>query len=566
MTSITKKKVNGRTYYYARECQRIDGKPTIVWQKYLGSAESIVAACTAAAPEPQEAFIHELGASGALLGIAEELDLAGIIDRHAPKRGAKVSVGTYLLIAAISRCLAPCSKKALGGWYETTCLERLLGPGRKQLSSQRFWDNMDRISSEALRRIERDLVARMVRHFQIDVSQLLFDATNFFTFIDSFNDRAELAQRGHSKEGRKSLRIVGLALLAAADSHVPVLHRTYPGNRPDAPTFRSLVDALVARLQDLDGCHDSDVTLVFDKGNNSADNIQALQDSPYHVIGSLVPTQHPDLLAVPDERFTPLEEFEGVRAFRTAKKVYGVEHTVVVVRNPNLEQTQTDTLLREIAKARGRLREVQLQLARWRRGSVTKGRRPTLQATRKKVDAGLKARHMKDLFVVTLTSEDDGLPRLRYRFDNGAWEHLRKTLLGKNLIFTDRAGWSDAQIVSGYRAQHHVERAFRDLKDTRHIAIRPQFHWTDQKIAVHVFICVLALMLQTLLHRRVREKGLALSCPEMLRELAAIREVAIVYADRRKKGAPKMQMTLSHLSDIQKKLYQTLDLKRWRAS
>ena len=46
MVSIIKKTIRGKPYYYARECQRIDGKPKIVWQKYLGKADDIIAALT----------------------------------------------------------------------------------------------------------------------------------------------------------------------------------------------------------------------------------------------------------------------------------------------------------------------------------------------------------------------------------------------------------------------------------------------------------------------------------------------------------------------------------------
>ena len=94
---------------------------------------------------------------------------------------------------------------------------------------------------------------------------------------------------------------------------------------------------------------------------------------------------------------------------------------------------------------------------------------------------------MRDLFAVQVR-EVDGLPKVNYRFQRRAWEQLQRTLLGKTLLFTDQAGWSDAELVRGYRAQHHVESAFRQLKDSNCIAIRPQYHWTDQKIAV---ACVL---------------------------------------------------------------------------
>ncbi len=187
-----------------------------------------------------------------------------------------------------------------------------------------------------------------------------------------------------------------------------------------------------------------------------------------------------------------------------------------------------------------------------------------MASARKKVDHCLKAQHMKKLFRTTLDNTTRNIPRLTYRFDHKAWKRLQQTLLGKHLIFTDRSGLSDAQIVQGYRSQHHVERAFRDLKDARHTAIRPQYHCTDQKIRVHVFICVLALMLQTLLHRHLPRKGCTLSAERMLDELAPIREVGVVYAATGRNHAPQIRMTLSKLSETQEKLYRMLKLEQYR--
>src|SRR4051794_30914684 len=114
MVSIVKKLVHGKPYYYARECRRVAGKPKIVWQKYLGKAEDIVAALgsppTPAAP--QAAVVTEFAALAALFDLAQRLRLVEHIDRHVPPgRGPHgPSVGTYLLVAALNRCVQPCSK------------------------------------------------------------------------------------------------------------------------------------------------------------------------------------------------------------------------------------------------------------------------------------------------------------------------------------------------------------------------------------------------------------------------------------------------------------------------
>ena len=301
MASLVKKIIRSRPYYYARVCQRVDGKPKIVSQTYLGNADRILEKLQAAAApaQPLEAVVREFGACTALLAIARHLQLVKLIDRPAPQHGSGPSVGLYLLVAVLNRCLAPGSKAALARWFDSTTLRRLLPIRSRQLSSQRFRDHMHRVSPDAIAAIERDLVRHMTREFGLDLHQVLFDATNFFTYIGSFNEGSHLARRGHSKEHRKSLRIVGVALLVNADSRLPLLQRTYPGNLPDAPLFQSLAADLARRCRELaDGAEQ--VTLVFDKGNNSRESLNWVQRAPFHSIGSLVPTQHPDLLAVQD--------------------------------------------------------------------------------------------------------------------------------------------------------------------------------------------------------------------------------------------------------------------------
>jgi transposase len=571
MASIFKKSVRGKTYYYARECRRVEGKPKIVWQKYLGKADDLIAALAqppaTPATTPLHAVVTEFGALAALYDLAQRLRLVEHIDRHVrARRGPRgPSVGTYLLIAALNRCVDPRSKAQIAPWFDHTVLRRLLDVRAEQLSSQRFWNQMDRVSSEAIVAIERDLTAHLVREFELDLRQVLFDATNFFTFIDTFNERCTLAQRGHSKEGRAALRIVGLALLVSTDFHVPLCHQTYPGNQPDAPTFSGLTDELVARHHLL-AEQVQDITLIFDKGNNSKDNLKAVEQSPYHFIGSLVPSQHPDLLAIQADRFRPLagDGLPGVSAYRTAQEVLGKCRTVLVTSNEALFVAQSRTLLREVAKRQRLLADLQARLGRWRAGAVKRGRPPTLSGTRKKVQGWLSARDMGTLFAWEVTLQE-GLPALSYHFREEAWQLLQVTRLGKTILFTDREDWTDAQIVRGYRSQHHVEAAFRDLKDTEHLALRPQHHWTDQKIRVHVFCCVLALTLCSLLRRELHRRGIERSLAALLEELGQIREVCVAYPAAEPTTLPTVQVTLTELSAGQRALYDALDLGRYRS-
>src|SRR5205085_4559808 len=136
-----------------------------------------------------------------------------------------------------------------------------------------------------------------------------------------------------------------------------------------------------------------------------------------------------------------------------------------------------------------------------------------------------------------------------------AWQQLQATRLGKTILFTDRTDWTDAEVVRGYRSQHHVESAFRDLKHVKYLSLRPQRHWTDQKIRVHVFYCVLALMLCGLLRRELHNKGITRSLVTILEDLGQIKEVALAYAGEVGGAAPLWQVTLTQRTQEQQALY-----------
>jgi transposase len=565
MPSLTKKIVRGRPYYYLRESQRVNGKPKIVSTIYLGSAESIRDRLLC--PQPTEVAVHELGGSAATFSMAQDLEVVATIDRHIPKRGSQgPSVGQYLLLAALNRCLAPTSKSGIAHWYSQTGLRRLLPFTPKQLSSQRFWDNMARLSTQQIAAIEQDLAHTAVSRFGLDLRCLVFDATSFFTFLDSFNLRAKLPQRGHGKEGRDNLRLLGLALLITTDGEVPLLHHTYAGNQPDSVTFHSVAQQLFARCRSL-AQEVREITLIFDKGNNSEDNLQLVEQSGVHFIGSLVPTQHPDLLAFPRAAMRRLDrsQLPAVWAYRTHKVLFGVNRTVLVTFNQKLFRAQTKTLSREIHKRERKLEKLQNNLRH--RRPQDRGRKPSVAGVEKTVAEILHGRHMADLFRTHIHQTRQGLPRLQFQFRKAAYQKLRSTLLGKTILFTDHGeDRSDEQIVLGYRAQHHVEDDFRHLKNPRYLSFRPTFHWTDQKLRVHAFYCVLALMILNLLRRKLAKSGIALSIVEMMKQLTNIQQITVLYPAPQRGLQPLARTVLSKLNPRQQQIVAALGLERYRSS
>ena len=230
-----------------------------------------------------------------------------------------------------------------------------------------------------------------------------------------------------------------------------------------------------------------------------------------------------------------------------------------VTSHENLFRTQTQTIEREVAQREGKLRAYQSYLSRWQRGRG-RGRRPSLASANKAVDKILCGRHMKEVFAVKITADAQKRPGLRYRFDRTAYQQLQRTLLGKTILFTDHANWSDEEIVTAYRGQHHVENAFRQMKDVHYVRFRPAHHWTDQKLRVHAFTCVLALLLCSLLRRELSRKGIEVSLDRMLETLDTIREVQVLLSSGR--GRPRVQRTHSQLEPLAAQMFKALDLGR----
>jgi len=306
--SLTPKVIHGRTYYYARYCRRVDGRPKIVRTVYLGSLENIIAAVEGAKRPPahQSVDIAAFGEVVALYDLAEKIGLASLIDEHVPKRRRRgLTPGQYILLAAINRAAHPTSKVKLAPWYRRTALPRLIPATARQLSSQSFWNHMDFFREHHIEAVERALSQRLVEQFGPSLRTLTYDGTNFFSYINT-NNPATLPQRGHNKQKRNDLRQVNLGMLVSTDFHVPLFHKVYEGNvNDDSTIFKSVSEELRRRYVELaQGCEH--ITLVFDKGNNSQEAFATVDDSAFHFVGSLVPTQHRDLLEVPLRKFRKL--------------------------------------------------------------------------------------------------------------------------------------------------------------------------------------------------------------------------------------------------------------------
>ena len=568
MASIVGKKRGNQTYYYLVESARVNGKPRIVDQQYLGSAEEVMARLSGAQAGSPERTQHKgFGDLAAVWSILERLKVADAIDAVCGSRrsDAGASVGTYLALATANRVVAPCSKLAFEQWWATTAGPRFTKVPVAATDHRRFWDAMDNLDTAKLAAAEAAISTAMVTEFGLDLSGLALDMTNFATFIDSTNEAAPIAKRGHAKQKRNDLRLVGLALVVTRDGAIPVTSHAYPGNRPDVTQFGEVLDELTTRYGALFDTHrdgdpaDKDKTplgptVVFDAGQNSAANFAHLAETGLHFVGSLQPSNFPDLLALPARRRHPVDpdRFPGLSAYDTRALVFGTNRRVVLTHSANLHTKQSAGLDQTLAKATRDLGELATTLARGK----TRRMPAAVQAN---IDTITRPRWVARILTTQLTGSTPAELRLTWRIDPAARQKLETEIFGKRLLVTDHDHWSVPEVVAGYRCQNDVESGFRQLKDPNVVGFSPMFHWTESKIRVHVFYCVLALAVAHLMRRQAHQSGLDLSVRELLTNLAGIQETVLLYPTGNK-GRPRAQRILTDTNTTQKRLYDIFGL------
>src|ERR1035437_3888811 len=568
MQRLEAKTIHGRTYYYLSLWGWKNGKCRRLSQQYLGKPEDIARAVSVSGPAPDYALVLDWGLPQALWQEAARAQVVQHVDQLCPKRAQGLSPGDYIRLAAVNRACEPVSKQGMWDWVSQTALPRVWPEASAaQLTSQHFWDHLDRIDGPTAQAIWQQLLDAVLQREQIPLSQVCYDGTNFYTFIDTFTLRCQVAKRGKNKQGRGNLPQVSYALFCTTDGPLPLFYDVYEGNRNDAKEFPQVLERFQRWLKERTGSTwaATKPTLIFDKGNHSADNFALIDSLELPYVGSVKLDEHPELAKISnqDTRWQPATEagWEGTKSWRTQQVVYGQERTLVLTYNQNLFDCQWATVQNDLAHALGQLAAVQQNLRDRAAGLVKGGAPPTVESVERKCQQILQRQHLRQLVQTTLTRDAAARPLLSYHTDAATQQQLQDTYLGKTLLITGHQQWSDTQVIRAYRSQFVIEEIFHEMKD-RHIgAWWPLHHWTDSKIQVHGLYCTIALLPRALLWRQARQAVLRLSMSGLLAKLGQLRQVINVFPAKRA-GQPKPeQEVLTKRDETQSRLIEILGLQ-----
>lgn len=563
MASLIAKKKGNKLYYYAVESRRIDGKPRIVHQAYLGSAEKVAELIRErSAPLPLNAAMRQFGLPAALWQAARQTGVWSLLQTLWPQPRSGPSAAHYLLLAAMHRICQPGPKTEVADWYRSTVLASWWDIAPERFSSQAFWDafesilpeNLPASAPDPLEQAQIRLLALWKEKQLVSRRLLAYDTTNFFTWIASTNARSHLAQRGHNKQGRHNLRQVGLSYVLDSQNGISLCHHVYPGNVADAEEFPAALERITALL-DQNGMARDSVTLVMDKGSAALANTVALQQAGLGWISALPWNQAPaGWREQPSEQLPSLSSQQpGVRAAASKLLVHGQEYLCVLKYSAPFASEQLHSLTTSLAKVMQSMRRLAAELNKpqthWREEQI-----------RNKIQRWLSGQFLAGLIRYQLHREQ-GRWRLQFDFDQAAFDKLLSQRLGRTTLLTNRMDWTAEQVVAAYAGQQPVERVFRGLKQGDWLGWGPMHHWTDRKIHVHAFYCMLGVSLLQWLHRQAQTAWPNLSMEQLLEELEQIQQFALLYPPQGEKGPPRMAYVLSQQTLIQQALLRTLELQ-----
>jgi transposase len=413
---------------------------------------------------------------------------------------------------------------------------------------------MDALPIEAIPKIEKELLERIIKIYGLESDTLFFDTTNFFTYIDTTNLRCTIAQRGKNKQKRYDLRQVGLAMVVTREDMIPLFHLTYQGNMNDTKVFRTVIKEIKNRLKALS----LDVekhTLIFDRGNNSKKNMAIVRDLHLHYVGALTPYNHKKLI---DEAIDNFEELDVggnvIQVYRDKREIWQEERTVVVFISEKLKAGQIRGIYQSLEKKQKQLRELQKSL------SNPRAKKRNKEKLENKITNLVKGQFLKNLIDWSVSEISEGKFLLQFSINQQKLNEIEDKL-GFRIIMTDRHHWSTVDIIKAYYGQSFIEHTFKNLKNPYHLALKPQFHWTDQKIIVHYFGCVLGYQLSAIVWRQAKSETRFRGALDTLLDMLNNIRLGTILEESKTRGRVKATYKLEEMSDEEDAIMEALAIK-----
>jgi transposase len=450
--------------------------------------------------EPSEDSIGEIISAkdfGHVYAVCEmwnRLGLGNTLERLGIAGEASFPASDLVRLMVVNRICDPCSKLALLEW-----LDGVHFPGYEESrpSYHHLLRAMDRLLA-IKEQAEPVIAQKFLSLFDHEVDLVFYDITSTYFEGSRSIEGDDIRRFGYSRDGRFDRRQITIGVVVTRDS-IPVCHHVFPGNTVDKSTVVQVVRDMKSRF-DL-----RNVIFVGDRGMLSDENLETIL---VEKLGFIV--AHPlrrnkiasSVIAELGERFDRTSDEEQ---FLAAERE---EVPFVLAYSPQIARQVAEERLMRLARADAFIAACLRKLTQ----PSGRGRKPTARGTYDRIRDYLRDHRLLALYEMKLSgSEVIVQPADGAR----AWENKIDGML---LLETTDMARSPEEVVRRYKELAEIERGFRALKSS--LMLRPLFHWTEDRIRAHVFLCVLALQIERLMRSRLSSVSVR-KAVEQLRRIKA---------------------------------------------
>ena len=482
---------NGKYTYLAEvENKWVDGKVVQKHIRYVGK---------------------ELNGERILSGSIANTDVTGVkiwaplivLDKLAKQVNLSEFLGDYsdyLLSMVYAHCLDPKSVNKMEDWFVRTDLHTILRID--DISEKKLYAALDSIDEKNISVIQKKIFRSVTEVYKLQPEGYFFDVTNVYFY----GTECPIAKKGHNKEGSYNPQVqIGLAV--TKQEGIPIFHKTFEGNIFDA---RTLQDFLV-EFHDLNV---EDVTLVWDKGVTSEENIIDAKKAGFEIICGLAIKQ--DVRKMVDQILTKKEGFMQLR-------------NRVRLKNTIIYCTQQKY---SYGSVRGEL----ILCFNEEKARINKEKRIDQINRALPLGKRLFSEGMEKFFNEDFTINEKAI------YEAQQYDGYSVIFSTKNIPLTE--------IVKSYFEKDKVEKAFRSMKSV--LGLKPIKHWLEERVKSHIFICYLSYLLVSLLETKI--KKIDITAISALEKLSTAYKVSL----RNKKTENEFEKIVT-LSKEQEKIMKAVD-------
>lgn len=482
--------------------------------------------------------VRDFGDIWLALELIKRLGLYDFFHQVMPQGREKIPWAKLVCILIIARFCHPKSELYLAEhYYGHTALPDLTGVPDDKIYDNRLYRTLDKLLpfKQAL---ESHLKERFGLLFQINYDLLLYDVTS--TYFEGQAKHNPQAKRGYSRDKRSDCKQVCIALVVTREG-IPLAYEIFDGNRRDCTTVKEIVEKMEQRYGSVDRIW------VMDRGMISKQNIKFLkQNHRRYIIG----TPKSQLKQFEKELLSSnWQTIQHGLEVKSCQSPSGDSEQFILCRSAARREKEQAILDRFIHNIETGLEKV--------KQSCDNGRLKNLGVAERRIGRLLQRNtRAAGLFDIKVQKDEHGNLQLTWskKENRKNWAHLSN---GCYLLRSNIKDWSADQLWQAYIHLTEAEAAFRIQKSD--FVLRPIWHQKKDRVAAHIMVCFLDLVLWKCLAQLCKKNGLGNEPRKVIDEIKRIKLTDVILPT--KKGVEIKLHCVSQPDQHQRILLQKLGIK-----